>query len=256
MTAWNVAAQWRIVYGLHGTADHRLSVGGLAVIHGWGRAVTREMNAGSSTSQIRLTRPSLPRWTGEWARGLMNNQTASRPDFSTLIEAIARRGDRVAFAALFNHFAPRVKSYMLRLGATQEAAEELAQETMLIVWRRAGAFDMSRAAASTWIFTIARNLRIDALRRERRASLGEDPSMSSPMPPLADAMISSMQDEARIASAIGTLSADQARVVREAFFSDKPHSVIATDLGLPLGTVKSRLRLAMARLRTLLGEPL
>ncbi len=186
----------------------------------------------------------------------MNNGTSSRPDHSALIAAIATRGDRAAFATLFNHFAPRVKSYMLRLGATQEAAEELAQETMLIVWRRAGAFDGSRAAASTWIFTIARNLRIDALRRDRRPILGEDPSMAAPRPILPDATISATQDEIRIASAIGTLSADQARVVREAFFSDKPHSEIASDLGLPLGTVKSRLRLAMARLRTLLGEPL
>ncbi len=184
----------------------------------------------------------------------MNDGRASRPDLSALIVAIARRGDRAAFATLFSHFAPRVKSYMLRLGATQEAAEELAQETMLIMWRRASAFDPSRAAASTWIFTIARNLRIDALRRDRRPSIGEDPSLEAPIP-LPDAMISATQDEIRIAAAIGTLSADQARVVREAFFSDKPHSEIATDLGLPLGTVKSRLRLAMVRLRTLLGEP-
>ncbi len=185
----------------------------------------------------------------------MRGDAAPRPDLSALIVAIARRSDRVAFATLFNHFAPRVKSYMLRLGATQEAAEELAQETMLIVWRRAGAFDGSRAAASTWIFTIARNLRIDALRRDRRPGVGEDPSMAAPTPVQPDAVIAAAQDEVRIASAIGTLSADQARVVREAFFSDKPHSEIATDLGLPLGTVKSRLRLAMARLRTLLGEP-
>ena len=185
----------------------------------------------------------------------MKGGAAPRPDLSALIVAIARRGDRAAFATLFNHFAPRVKSYMLRLGATQEAAEELAQETMLIVWRRAGAFDGSRAGASTWIFTIARNLRIDALRRDRRPSIGEDPSMAAPTPAQPDATIAAAQDEVRIASAIGTLSADQARVVREAFFSDKAHSEIATDLGLPLGTVKSRLRLAMARLRTLLGEP-
>jgi RNA polymerase sigma-70 factor (ECF subfamily) len=184
----------------------------------------------------------------------MNDEPPTRSDLSALIVAIAKRGDRGAFAILFSHFAPRVKSYMLRLGATQEAAEELAQETMLIVWRRAGAFDATRAAASTWIFTIARNLRIDALRRDRRPSVGEDPSMETPMT-LPDATISAIQDECRIATAIGTLSTDQARVVREAFFSDKPHSEIATDLGLPLGTVKSRLRLAMVRLRTLLEEP-
>jgi RNA polymerase sigma-70 factor (ECF subfamily) len=186
----------------------------------------------------------------------MNEKSAAAPGHSALIVAIAERGDRAAFSSLFNYFAPRVKSYMLRLGASQETAEELAQETLLIVWRRAGAFDASRAAASTWIFTIARNLRIDALRRDRRPAPGEDPSMEAPGPSLPDAAITATQDEVRIASAIRTLSEDQARVVREAFFSDKPHSEIAVDLGLPLGTVKSRLRLAMGRLRTLLGEPL
>ena len=186
----------------------------------------------------------------------MSERAASMPGLSALIVAIAERGDRAAFATLFNHFAPRVKSYMVSLGAPPEMAEELAQEAMLIVWRRAGAFDPSRAAASTWIFTIARNLRIDASRRDRRPPPDEDPSMATPAPTWPDAVITATQDEARIASAIETLSADQARVVREAFFSDKAHSEIATDLDLPLGTVKSRLRLAMARLRTLLGEPL
>ncbi len=176
------------------------------------------------------------------------------PGLSALIVAIAERGDRAAFATLFSHFAPRVKSYMLSLGASAEVAEELAQDTMLIVWRRAGAFDPTKAAASTWIFTIARNLRIDAARRDRRPIPGGDPSMEATGAVLPDAAIMAIQDEVRIATAIGTLSADQARVVREAFFSNRPHSEIATNLDLPLGTVKSRLRLAMARLRTLLGE--
>jgi RNA polymerase sigma-70 factor, ECF subfamily len=176
------------------------------------------------------------------------------PDFSASIVAIAERGDRAAFAALFSHFAPRVKSYLLRLGAAPESAEELAQETLLTVWRRAGAFDPGRAAASTWIFTIARNLRFDALRRERRASAGDDPTDAGPPPARPDAILAALQDEGRIGRAIAALPTEQARVVRLAFFSDQPHAAIALDLDLPLGTVKSRLRLAMARLRDLLGE--
>ena len=101
---------------------------------------------------------------------------------SDMIVAIAERGDREAFTLLFNHFAPRVKSYLLRLGTVPEAAEELAQETLLTVWRRAGAFDPNRAAASTWIFTIARNLRIDLARRERRPLPGEDQAPALPQP--------------------------------------------------------------------------
>ncbi len=173
---------------------------------------------------------------------------------SQRIQAIAERGDREAFAALFEHFAPRVKSYLLRLGASPELAEELAQETLLTVWRRAAAFDAARAAASTWIFTIARNLRIDAARRAHRNFATDDPTDEAPAPVAPDETLSALQDETRIGAAIAALSAEQSQVVRLAFFSDKPHSEIAEDLALPLGTVKSRLRLAMSRLRAMLGE--
>jgi RNA polymerase sigma-70 factor, ECF subfamily len=171
-----------------------------------------------------------------------------------LVQAVALRGERDAFAALFEHFAPRVKSYLLRLGASPELAEEIAQETLLTVWRRAAAFDPARAAASTWIFTIARNLRIDAARRANRPTALEDPSDAVPAPLPPDAVFAAVQDETRVGAAIATLSEEQSQVIRLAFFSDKPHSEIARELALPLGTVKSRLRLAMARLRILLGE--
>ena len=174
---------------------------------------------------------------------------------SAMIVDIARERDRAAFAGLFEHFAPRVKSYMLRLGAAPEAAEELAQETLLIVWRRAEAYDPAKAAASTWVFAIARNLRIDVARRANRAPLRDDPSFELPSPPAPDSAVSAVEDEARIGRAIATLPIDQARVINLSFFSDKPHSEIAAELDLPLGTVKSRLRLAMIRLRALLEEP-
>jgi len=171
-----------------------------------------------------------------------------------LIEAIAAHSDRAAFATLFAHFAPRVKSYMMRLGAAPDVAEELAQETLLTVWRRAAAYDASRAAVSTWVFTIARNLRIDLARREGRRTRPEDPSDEAPPPETPDGLLTAAQDGARIAAALATLPPEQIEVVRMAFFADRPHSEIAAGLGLPLGTVKSRLRLAMARLRTSLGD--
>jgi RNA polymerase sigma-70 factor (ECF subfamily) len=174
------------------------------------------------------------------------------PDLSALIVAIAERGDRDAFAHLFSHFAPRVKGYLVRLGTTPEAAEELAQETLLTVWRRAAGFDPAKAAASTWVFAIARNLRIDLARRERRPLPGEQPPPEEP--PRPDADLEAAQDERRVAIALAALPAEQAEAVRQAFFSDKPHAQIALDLSLPLGTVKSRIRLAMARLRVLLEE--
>ncbi len=175
-------------------------------------------------------------------------------NLSALVVAIAERGDREAFVRLFEHFAPRVKSYLLRLGAPPEAAEELAQETMLTVWRRAGNYDPAMAAASTWIFTIARNLRIDLARRAARGVPESDPSDGVSPEPGPDAALGAAEDETRIRRAVAALPAEQARVIALAFFADKPHSEIAVDLGLPLGTVKSRLRLAMARLRAALDD--
>lgn len=176
------------------------------------------------------------------------------PTLSGCIVRIAERGDRDAFACLFNHFAPRVKSYLMRLGAAPEAAEELAQETLLTVWRRAAGFDPTRAAASTWIFTIARNLRIDLSRREGRTpTVGDSPGMTD-APAGPDEALSALEDKTRISIAVANLPLEQAQVISLAFFADKAHSEIAGELGLPLGTVKSRLRLAIARLRGALAE--
>ena len=170
-----------------------------------------------------------------------------------LIQLIAAQADRDAFAALFELFAPKVKGYLLRLGASGAAAEELAQETMLAVWRKAALFDPARAGASTWIFTIARNLRIDAIRRDRPPPAEEDPTDSAPEPG-ADAVVFAAEREARVREALKTLPPEQMQIVELSFFSEEPHSAIAERLGLPLGTVKSRLRLAMGRLRALLED--
>jgi RNA polymerase sigma-70 factor (ECF subfamily) len=179
--------------------------------------------------------------------------TPSSTAFSALIVSIAQNRDREAFATLFRHFAPRVKSYLMRSGAPAESAEELAQETLLTVWRRAEAYDPAKAAASTWIFTVARNLRIDRARRESRPPPAEDPS-DLVTPPSPDAIVGAAQDEARVARAMAMLPKEQTQVVELAFFAGKPQSQIALDLGLPLGTVKSRLRLAMSRLRAALDD--
>jgi RNA polymerase sigma-70 factor (ECF subfamily) len=169
---------------------------------------------------------------------------------SAWIVDIAATRSRESFALLFARFAPRVKSYLLRLGARHDQAEELAQEALLTVWRKAAYYDPSRASASTWIFTIARNLRIDCIRRERHPEdLEHEPEMTPPAPPSADEVVGAAEREQRVRVAIQTLSREQAEVVRLSFFHEKAHSEIAAALGLPLGTVKSRLRLAMARLR-------
>lgn len=177
-------------------------------------------------------------------------------DLAGLIEAIAARRDRDAFATLFDYYAPRIKGFLMRGRTTPSAAEELAQEALLTVWRKAGQFDRTRAGASAWVFAIARNLRIDSARREQRALLLDiDPSEAPDAPPTPDnEMLASERDE-EVRIALAQLSAEQIRVVQLSFFEGRPHSDIANELNLPLGTVKSRLRLAMKRLHELLVAP-
>lgn len=181
-------------------------------------------------------------------------------DLSELIGAISARRDRAAFAALFRHFAPRVKAFMQRSGIAEAAAEELAQETMLTVWRKAELYDPQVAGAATWIFTIARNLRIDWQRRLRRSGVVSDifeveAAFHIDASPQPDQRVAAAQSEQRVRSALSQLSVDQLRVVELSFFEEKAHAEISQILEIPLGTVKSRLRLAMERLRILLGEP-
>lgn len=174
---------------------------------------------------------------------------------SDLIVRMARDGDRQAFALLFGFYFPRVKAYLLRSGAPSAAAEEIAQETMLRVWRKAGAFDPQTGAASTWIFVIARNLRIDRVRGERApGELEPDPSEEPEAPPTGEAIAMMKQRSDRVRAALAALSPEQAEIIRLFYFEERPHSEIARSLGLPLGTVKSRVRLAVERLRNTLED--
>jgi len=177
------------------------------------------------------------------------------PDFSALVLAVAQRQDKQAFGQLFQHYAPRVKSYLMRHGADNGQAEEIVQETMLSLWRKAGMFDPSKASAGTWIFTIARNLRIDTIRKNRRPEFDPDDPAFVPDPEQsADESMEAGEMRVKIRDALADLPEEQASVVRLSFFEDKPHGEIAKQLALPLGTVKSRLRLAMRRIRVALGE--
>jgi RNA polymerase sigma factor (sigma-70 family) len=167
-----------------------------------------------------------------------------------LLVAVARDRDRAAFGLLFGQIAPRLKTYLVRSGAAASQADELVQEVMLMVWRRADSFDPARSAAVTWIFTIARNKRIDAVRRDRRPEFDPgDPALVPDQAPAADRSVEAAQDTARLRDAILKLPSEQAELLRLVYFEDQPHTMIAQRSGLPLGTVKSRLRLAMARLR-------
>lgn len=165
------------------------------------------------------------------------------------LTAIAERQDQEAFGRLFLHFAPRIKAYAMRGGADAATAEEIAQETLVTAWRKAALFDRSKAAASTWLFTIARNLRIDRIRRERRPEPDpDDPAFVPSGEPPPDVALRLVENTEAVRKAIESLPDVQREVVMLSFYEDEPHSAIAERLNLPLGTVKSRIRLALKKL--------
>jgi RNA polymerase sigma-70 factor (ECF subfamily) len=172
--------------------------------------------------------------------------------------AIAEDRDKQSFGELFDHFGPRVKSYLRRLGASDVQADDLMQEVMMTVWRRAQQFDRTKAGVSTWVFTIARNKRIDALRRERRpeVDLGDPTTVPEPVDeePSPDDQVGAGELAQILRRAVNGLPPEQAEVLNMAFYDDKTHSDIAQEMNLPLGTVKSRLRLALQKLRVGLEE--
>jgi RNA polymerase sigma-70 factor (ECF subfamily) len=172
-----------------------------------------------------------------------------------LLMAVSESSDKDAFKALYEYYAPRLKSFLLGQGTGSHMAEEIVQETMVKVWRKASLFDPAKASASTWIFTIGRNLRIDMLRKANRPKPDfDDPAfLPDPEPLATDAIFRQQQDQLLIA-AVNELSDAQSEILRLAFFQEKSHGQIAEELGLPLGTVKSRVRLALKKLRSEIGE--
>ena len=182
--------------------------------------------------------------------------TADAKDFAALVEAIAARQDRAAFTGVFAYYAPRVKAYLCRLGLENAQAEEVTQEVMVAVWRKAASFDARQASVSTWIFRIARNRRIDVFRRDQRETLdANDPAFAPPAEASPDGAAEASEREAQVRRAMDELPPEQRDLVRRAFYEDLSHSEIAASTGVPLGTVKSRLRLAFAKLKLTLTDP-
>jgi RNA polymerase sigma-70 factor (ECF subfamily) len=203
--------------------------------------------------------PSGSSRTPSLTLGPRNPEQARDDDWGATLADVAVRQDRAAFARLFAHFTPRVKRYLMQCGSPEVQAEELAQEAMAAVWRKATLFDPGRAAASTWIFAIARNLRIDALRRrqgpEGRAADDEgafDFDQLESDQPSPEACLETQRLNQRLHGALAQLPPEQLQVLRLSYYEDEPHARIAAELGIPLGTAKSRVRLAVAQLRRLL----
>ncbi|WP_115938480.1 sigma-70 family RNA polymerase sigma factor [Aestuariispira insulae] len=185
----------------------------------------------------------------------MPGHPAADPDFAADMQSVAQSQDRDAFARLFQHFAPRIKAFLLKQGASLAQAEELMQETMVTIWQKAHQFDPAKARASTWIFTIARNRRIDRLRKQARADVDlTDPALVPDPLEDGEAVVARSEDRERISAAMRDLSHEQLQVIKLCYYSDMSHSEIANQLDIPIGTVKSRIRLAIARIKAALED--
>ena len=176
-------------------------------------------------------------------------------EFADLVMAVATKRDRTAFARLFDFYAPRVYAYLLRLRLEPGVADELTQDVMTTLWQKAELFDRTKSSVGTWLFRIAHNRRIDVHRRGREDTVPEPRPTDTPDPsPAPDDSLDMSQREASIRAALRLLPEEQLDLIRLAFFEGLSHGDIASQTGLPLGTVKSRLRLAFSRLRQALEQ--
>lgn len=165
-----------------------------------------------------------------------------------LMLAVRDRGDRAAFARLFDFYAPRLKAVAMRSGAGAAEAEDIVQDVMLSVWRNAHQFDPARAPVAGWIYRIARNRQIDLARRKRRPE-PEDLMVEEDTSPDADQILGLEQEAAALRSALARLKPEQRQMIERAYLGELTHTEIRDATGLPLGTIKARIRLGMDRLR-------
>ena len=187
--------------------------------------------------------------------GSSNDNQNNLSEWDRLLLRVGSDRDRSAFKKLYEHFAPRLKSFLLRIGSDMSAAEEICQESMIMVWRRAETFNPENAGASTWIVTIARNKRMDKLRKDNRPLPDlNDPSFFQIPVDKSDDILQRVEEEKKIKNALKNLPPEQAKLILSAYYEEKSHRKIADETNLPLGTVKSRIRLAINRLRTQLEE--
>jgi len=179
-----------------------------------------------------------------------------RDRFADLMEAVALHKDKASYGELFAYYGPRVKAYLMRLGADNALAEELAQDVMVTVWRKAELFDRTQASVSTWLFRVARNKRIDAIRRTTKPELDpNDPLLLPSSTPAADSLMTGAERDQAVRAALVDLPEEQRQLLHQAFYDGLSHREIAEQTGTPLGTVKSRLRLAFLKLRSKLDSP-
>ena len=204
--------------------------------------------AGASLQQVLYVGTNIIRLTYKKAFIPVVKKIVVQNTWAEHLSQIQLHQDQKAFAELFSYFAPRVKAFLIKSGASPSMAEECTQEVMATLWHKAHLFDPSRASVATWIFTIARNKKIDALRKQRRPE-PEDLQWGPESEPEASDILALQQEANQLTLAMTVLPSQQRDLIKKAYFGELSHSEIAAETGLPLGTIKSRLRLALSKLR-------
>ena len=204
------------------------------------------------TVTLENTRPEMRRFatpvrsSSSRRKSISNNSKNAEYWAACLVRVQAQ--DQEAFVALFHHFAPRIKAYLVRVGGSATQAEEATQEAMATVWHKARLFNPAKASAATWIYTIALNKQLDAIRKQNRPEPEEltwgDEDSSDP-----EAEVNVAQEQELLKAAVQNLPTNQRILIEKAFFGDLSHAEIADETNLPLGTIKSRIRLGLERLR-------
>ena len=173
-------------------------------------------------------------------------------DLTLCVELIGKNQDKLAFNNIFRYFAPRLKSFLVKAGSTDSQAEEIIQEVMIAVWTKSSTYDSNKSSVSTWIYTIARNKRIDKIRKEKRHYLSEsDEGLEIPVNSTQEKEIFSAQVSSSLKKYMSNLPEEQSKLLKLSYFYNKTHADISTELKIPLGTVKSRIRLALTKMRHL-----
>ena len=173
-------------------------------------------------------------------------------DLTLCVELIGKNQDKLAFNSIFRYFAPRLKSFLVKAGSTDSQAEEVIQEVMIAVWTKSSTYDSNKSSVSTWIYTIARNKRIDKIRKEKRHYLSEsDEGLEIPVDSTQEKEIFSAQVSNSLKKYMSNLPEEQSKLLKLSYFYNKTHADISTELKIPLGTVKSRIRLALTKMRHL-----
>ena len=173
-------------------------------------------------------------------------------DLTLCVELIGKNQDKIAFNNIFRYFAPRLKSFLIKAGSTDSQAEEVIQEVMIAVWTKSSTYDSSKSSVSTWIYTIARNKRIDKIRKEKRHYLSEsDEGLEIPVDSTQEKEIFSAQVSNSLKKYMSNLPEEQSKLLQLSYFYNKTHADISAELKIPLGTVKSRIRLALTKMRHL-----